>query len=74
MKSFAENENVMIEVDISDKVDQKLKNISTGFVVTSDSQIIEMVQVLVIDLARNVLEKKFNPYFINLGSLQNKIS
>ncbi len=73
MKSFAANENLSLDFVISDKVDQKLKNITTGYIATSDSQIIDKGNVPVIDLAQTLLEKKFNPYFLKLGSFQNKI-
>ena len=64
------NENLKIDFVIFDKVDQKLKNITSGYVATSDSQIIDKAKVPVIDLARNLLEKKYSPYFLDLGVLQ----
>jgi len=70
MKTFATNVNLKIDFVISDKVDQQLKNVSKGNIATSDSQIIDKAKVPVIDLARSLLEKKFSPYFIDLGSLQ----
>ena len=48
----------------------KLIEITSGYVATSDSQIIDKAKVPVIDLAQNLLEKKYSPYFLDLGSLQ----
>jgi hypothetical protein len=72
MKTLATKENIEIDFILSESVDQNLKGILTGFIATSDSQIIDNAKVPVIDLARNILEKQFQPYFINLKSLQNK--
>jgi hypothetical protein len=72
MKTLANKENIEIDFILSDSIDLKLKSVLTGFISTSDSQIIEKANVQVIDLARSILEKHFNPYFINLGNLQNK--
>jgi hypothetical protein len=72
MKTIALKENVEIDFILSKSVDRKLKSVLTGFIATSDSQVIDNAKVPVIDLARNILENQFHPYFINLRSLQNK--
>ncbi len=58
-----------MDVIISDKVDQELKNISSGIIATSDSQIIEKSKVNIFDLAYNTLKYHFNPKITNLKTL-----
>lgn len=71
LKSFAEKESLPVKCNFSKVVDFKLKNLTSGFLATSDSQIIDNSKVPIIDLARFCLEKEFNPYFFNIKSVSN---
>jgi hypothetical protein len=69
--SISEKEKLPLKLYTSKVVDYKLKNITSGFLATSDSEIIDKSKVPIIDFARNCLEKEFNPYFFNLDSIRN---
>lgn len=67
----AQKENLLLKLNISKIVDFKLKKISSDFLATSDSEIIDNAKVSVIDFARYCLEKEFNPYFFNVESINS---
>ncbi|MFC2100709.1 DUF434 domain-containing protein [Bacteroidota bacterium] len=54
------------EADTYDSPDYQLKQIVKGCCASSDSVIIDQLQIPVIDLARIVIERQFNPNFIDL--------
>lgn len=64
--------NINFEIILSDQVDKKLKNLSTGVIATSDSQIIEKSNLKIFDLAFHALKFHFNPKFFDLNNLVHK--
>jgi len=70
IKTIAAKEELVLKVIITKTVDYTLKNISNGYIATSDSEIIDNSKVSVIDFARFCLESEFNPYFFNLEKLK----
>jgi len=57
------------ELIISDKVDERLKELTTGIIATSDSQIINKSKQKIFDLAFHTLKFHFSPNFLDLNSL-----
>ena len=62
------NTNTNLEIIISDKVDNELKNLSTGVIATSDSQVIDLSSMPTFDLSYHVIKFHFNPKFISMNS------
>jgi len=72
IKAWAEKCGITIKLNISKVVDYKLHHITSGFIASSDSEIIDNSSIPIIDLARYCLEKEYNPYFFDIGSFNNK--
>jgi len=53
----------------SDESDSLLGSVTNGCIATSDSVIIDRATVAVIDLAKRILTRNFNPDFLNLADL-----
>ena len=66
------SQDITTQINLSRQVDQKLRNMESGIIATSDSQVIDRSQVPVFDLARHVLTENFSPDFFNLDFLYHK--
>ena len=64
--------NINFEIILSEQVDKELKNLTTGVIATSDSQIIEKSNLKIFDLAFHALRFHFNPKFFDLNNLVHK--
>ena len=53
--------------------DHILKNLNEGILATSDSVIIDITPLPVIDLPKNILEFHFHPGFVDLGTLFTEV-
>ncbi|MCD4684144.1 MAG: DUF434 domain-containing protein [Bacteroidales bacterium] len=69
LSSPSSGHNSDIEIILSDKVDKRLKEVSTGIIATSDSQIIEKTDLKIFDLACQTLKFHFHPKFFDINSL-----
>lgn len=70
--NISSNYTIDCEIILSDEVDKKLKELLTGVIATSDSQIIEKSNLKIFDLAFHALRFHFNPKFFDLNNLVHK--
>ena len=71
LKSRLKDINLTGDVKIVKSPDNELTKLKEGTISTSDSGIIDKAEIKIFDIARNLLEEKFTPEFLDFNEYIN---